>query len=304
MSAIQPPTNKQQPFKGYLCPHSGDTSELCHFQSITASPMHSHHSAEELRLQDYCSARRPIFARDRSKIGEALKLTKEDSSSGSGKYRGPVILFVVGTESVETFAIHKQLIAAKSEFVRLALQGGWREAKDGVISLPDDDPKTFEIYQAWLYDRKIYTDLWVDGIHDKESRRLMVAWVLGDKLQDTDFKDALMDALVGRIRDTQAFASLRLATSFIYSKTPDGSAPRRLLTDIYTYHGASWWVDEVMSSGLQETYAVDFLKDLSKRQLTQRGPSSLNSAAYMAFKPGCAYHDHKPGKCFRVILLS
>ncbi|PPJ52863.1 hypothetical protein CBER1_11312 [Cercospora berteroae] len=303
MSAAQLPTNKQQPFKDYLCPHPDNTGELYNFQSITASPAHSHHSAEELRLQDYYSARRPIFGRDRSKMGEALKLTKEESSSGSGKYRGPVILVVVGTNSVETFAIHKQLLAAKSEFVRLALQGNWREAKAGVISLPDDDPKTFEVYQAWLYDRKIYTDLWVDGIHDKESRQLMNAWVLGDKLLDTDFKDALMDALVGRLRDTQAFAGLRLATSFIYSKTPDGSAPRRLLTDIYTYHGASWWVDEVMHSGLQETYAVDFLKDLSKRQLTQRGPSILNSAAYMAAKTSCAYHDHKPGKCFRVTIF-
>ena len=279
----------------------------CHYYNITATTPYAQLSTEELRLRDYHASRTPVFAPDPSKeAGEVLKLSVQKPESGSGKFRGPVITFVVGTKDAETFAIHQNVVSKQSAFVRLALQGNWQEAKSRVIPLPDDDPKTFEIYQAWLYDRKIYTDRWIVGFTglDTEPRRLLKAWILGDKLLDTNFKDALMDALIGRLSDTEAFAAFRAATSFIYTRTPDGSAPRRLLTDIYTYHGASWWVDELMHSGLQETYAVDFLRDLSKTQLTQRNPCTVSAAAYMAPKISCAYHDHKPGKCFRVILLS
>ena len=47
--------------------------------------------------------------------------------------------------------IHKEFICHLFSFFRSATDGTWAEARTGVVDLPDDDPKIFEIFEHWLY---------------------------------------------------------------------------------------------------------------------------------------------------------
>ena len=196
-------------------------------------------SFEELRVTHYAATdgiqRR--YAKSASTTQNVpVALSVERPENGSRRYRGPVITFKVGNENSELFMIHESLVTGSSEFARLALQREWKEAADRIIPLPEDEPDIFEIYQAWLYDRSIYTEYWLGSEESAdEAVRLLKAWGLGDKLLDTQFKDAIMDALIGRMNDIASYCAsgtlsgYRRLIAVVYNKTPDDSAPRRLM---------------------------------------------------------------------------
>ena len=214
-----------------------DSSHQIFYHSITAMtqvPAISSKSFEELRALHY-SVHRDFYAlaacRTATKQKPPLAIDVKKPEAGSRKYRGPTITFKVGEESPELFLVHGSVLTGASDFVRLALQRDWQEATSRVIPLPEDEPDIFEIYQAWLYDRSIYTQYWLGAEEAAdEAVRLLKAWILGDKLMDGKFKDAIMDVLIGRMNDTGSLAGYRRLAGFVYSKTPDGSPPRRLIT--------------------------------------------------------------------------
>jgi len=53
----------------------------------------------------------------------------------------------------ETFPVHKAILR-KSEYFRKALDGGFREAGDQAIDLPEEDPDIFSFVVAYLYEEK------------------------------------------------------------------------------------------------------------------------------------------------------
>jgi len=53
----------------------------------------------------------------------------------------------------ETFYVHRDILT-KSEYFRKALNGGFREAQDQAIDLPEEDPSLFSFVVAYLYEEK------------------------------------------------------------------------------------------------------------------------------------------------------
>jgi hypothetical protein len=86
--------------------------------------------------------------------------------------------------------------------------------------------------------------------------------------------------------------------------TPEGSPIRRLLVDMYTYHGKADWLDGQKN--------VDFLADLAGCLLTKRrnkqqqqqqepsGPEVNGCEYYYHGEEGGCYSDKIPGHMFRV----
>ncbi|KAI5358143.1 Putative SKP1/BTB/POZ domain superfamily protein [Septoria linicola] len=304
-------TSGSQPLTGSAVPDHTTPGEVPVFQSITASLLESI-SLEELRLRDYGAGRTPLTTAKPNLCsgpsGPPVKLTVRSAENGSSEFRGTMLTFEVGADNPESFLIHEGVAKRASEFVRLALQRDWQEATNRIISLPDDEPDIFEIYQSWLYERKIYTPFWLGAEQSAdEPVRLVKAWALGDKLLDIDFKDAVMDALINRMRSiSPAFAGYRRLNAFIYSITPDKSAPRRLMTDIFAHEGNANWTDDP-SCLPEDPYTADFLRDLAKEQyrLRQRlvGSSQVSGEdsgpLYRSLEATCRYHDHEFGKCPR-----
>lgn len=204
-----------------------------------------------------------------------------------------VISFLVGKLSPEKFAIHESIIKPRSEFVRLALRGEWKEANDRTIPLPDDEPQVFSLYQEWLYSGLIYTrPSQLLPKDDDEFALLTQAFILGDKLMDLDFKDSIVDAITEKLRKEQTFDTS--LTNLVWENTPDGSPLRRLWMDVYFYFGSAEWLDSKL---MGEPVSSEFMVDFSRYQMQNRtGFGSLGKDA-MFFQ--CTYHEHGLRPCYR-----
>jgi hypothetical protein len=63
--------------------------------------------------------------------------------------RGEVVAITIGpTKAI--FNVHKDLICHHSEYFRIAYNGRWKEAEDGVV-LEDIEVEVFELFVHWLY---------------------------------------------------------------------------------------------------------------------------------------------------------
>lgn len=192
-----------------------DNGVVCGFQSITSHQDYRNLSLEELRLKDYSldkgvvarpSEDTPLEGLVKTSIPLGLassrpKLCKVDLAFGSNPYNSKTILCRVGKEDAQEFIVHEHLLVANSEYAQTALKKEWNEASEGVFSLPEDDINSFDLYQQWLYTGKIYVNRVSNQLQDRHHyERLVRAYTLGEKLIDCNFKDAIVDCIISRLR--------------------------------------------------------------------------------------------------------
>lgn len=96
------------------------------------------------------------------------------------------------------------------------------------------------------------------------------AFVFSEKMQDSDFKDAVVDALIHTVatpdeKGVRWYPTMQ-SVDRAYTGTPKGSPIRRLLVDMYTFHGRKDWLDSRKN--------VDFLADLAGCLLRDRSEHS------------------------------
>ena len=96
------------------------------------------------------------------------------------RLRNPIsILVTVGNaKATTTWSIPKELLTHHSPFLATMIT-------DNKISLPEDNPKTFELFIQWLYAGEIDTSA-------TNSEPYVKAWILGDKLKCLTFRDHAM----------------------------------------------------------------------------------------------------------------
>lgn len=209
----------------------------------------------------------------------------------------------VGTDPIATFTIHENLLTARSEFVRLALGGGGEEASTRTIPLPDDDPAVFTIYQQHLYTGLIHTrsidKTSISTVDTKQQETaeystLVHAYILGSKLLDTAFKDALIDSIIEKLRAQHTFDTH--LTCLVYENTPPSSPLRRLWIDIYYFFGKADWLAD------GNDVSEEFSMELAKVQMRLRGDFGAAVAKRRLekmFGEVCEYHEHAGGYCHR-----
>lgn len=208
-----------------------------------------------------------------------------------GRLGHQMVTFQVGGERGEKFSVHESVIVHRSEFVRLSLQGDWKEAKERVIPLSDDDPAMFALYQHFLYSGAIYTKGLDTGTHTSNEYELLVKmYVFGEKILDSGFKDATIDAMIDKMRTNECFDT-RL-TDLVYDGTPEGSPLRRLWLEVYYWAGKAEWLDE---NCVGAPVNSEFLCDFSKFQMSQR----VGFGRAMFADGDCTYHSHVSALCYR-----
>lgn len=161
--------------------------------------------------------------------------------------------------------MHKTLLREASGFFASAVKEEWSKGRKQRIPLPDDNALVVDLYLQWLYTRRIITrerlvgedkeakeekqceEEKEDGVEKKEEEGmnghefevLPGAFVFGEKVQDGDFKDAVVDALIHTVAapDEKGVRWYPIAQSVdrAYTGTPAGSPIRRLLVDMYTF---------------------------------------------------------------------
>ncbi|KAI9925739.1 hypothetical protein ASPWEDRAFT_29557 [Aspergillus wentii DTO 134E9] len=204
-----------------------------------------------------------------------------------------------------SFFIHENLICARSEFFRKAMSESPTAAQERVINLPKCKPDTFQLYIHWLYTATIPLHSVCTADPAFPYVLLMTeAYVLGEDISDTNFKDTVIYALQHQI--TRIVASgfdvgelLLKATVKAYGNTPESSPIHRFLIDQYVKQGGAQH-----SRGPVETDDIpkEFYIDLSVALI-----STENRKQPKLFVGMCQYHCHghdEPTKCYRKKLFT
>jgi hypothetical protein len=183
--------------------------------------------------------------------------------------------------------LHKDLLCKKSPYFTAAANDCWKEGQEGRVPLPNDDPAAFALYVQWVYRDRIFSsqDMGDTGGNREEIDLLIEAFVLGEKLQDQNFKDAVIDSLVDTPdgQDTRWYPR-SAAVDRAYKGTPESSPLRKLLVDMHFFHGCADWLNGATN--------VDFLRDLAKDFLQDREGFVTRTDRTRAQLAGCSYHSH------------
>ena len=187
----------------------------------------------------------------------------------------------------KAYTLHTCYARKSSEFLSTALNGSWKEAKDGKIRLPDANPCLFEHYSQWLYTGELDINLDKEDATKEEIAAynyevLMRLYVMAHFLLDTAFRNVVVDSTIKTLDNTK-FRPGVPSIRYIWDKTPEKCAMKRLITRLWTLDvPASHFRDTEGYPGFQASLLEDFcrLRD-SSMQL-----EGVN------FKTRCSYHEH------------
>lgn len=165
-------------------------------------------------------------------------------------------------EHKTTWHLPKDLLAHYSTFFATALKGDFAEASTNAISLPEVEPRVFEVFVQWLYLGIFHREKASRHSVSRHSQ-LAEAWILGDRLGCAAFQDFAMLKLTSyhkRYVINQSFVTLA------YRNSPSGSKLRRCLVAHYLYdrfHKPAPRCEEWTPDGDEEEI-VDFLVDVGR----------------------------------------
>jgi len=170
----------------------------------------------------------------------------------------------------------------------------WTGDNDRILELPDDEPENIKVYVAWLYSNRTFTKL-EDGV-DKESdigfNGLLNAYIFGDKIQDSDFKDAIIDAFIEKTEETKSYY---INARKMWEYTPPGALIRRYMVDTYVWEGREKWLEYIPY--LNQDFLVELGRALYKRI---KLPKDYTGVAPFVHD-SCLYHEHtsKGKPCYK-----
>ncbi|KAJ4365564.1 hypothetical protein N0V83_008184 [Neocucurbitaria cava] len=174
-----------------------------------------------------------------------------------------------GAETVK-FPVHEALLRKSSLFFDNAMKPEWAASKldPRDVDLTDEDPEVFKVYLHWLYMRTLPTvhrDLNLRG-QKHEFDQLSNCYILGEKLMDVRFKNAILDGVVDAMNNTP-FCTGKMpgeaSINIIYSGTSEGSPARRLLVDIWVMYAGENWIKH-LTDKLPHEFVLEFSRALLK----------------------------------------
>lgn len=211
-------------------------------------------------------------------------------------------------KSEKKFTVDKEILRKSSPFFDAACKRDWKEGEEGVVRLTLVEPLYFRVYANWVYgvgldpgtvDAKDIMDAvgfgWWDKSLDEREKGYVKLWLLialyiaGDVLGDTKFQDAVLDALLPRVRDNTRGLDPH-AISMAWERTVEGCTLRRLILDALVIYPPRGGLKEGPSR-----YPPDFLFALCNRQINVRSDierDELQSTTY----DKCQYHQHDKGE--------
>jgi hypothetical protein len=195
-------------------------------------------------------------------------------------YCGCIQVHVGEDDKKHIFDVHESLITARSLFFKKALSGDWKEAKDRVVMLPEDDSVTFRRYVYLLYTGSfiVIPDPLPENYRGTDERQnLLRLYVLAEKLQDSETENAVLEAML-LSRQLRGDGLLYLPSyndiTLLYSGTTTGSPMRKMIVEMWSNSEASNW----LTKETQE-WPSDFLYELSVKLLDRRDVPSTDPTA-------------------------
>lgn len=182
--------------------------------------------------------------------------------------------------------MHQTLVSEQSQFFAKTFSKSWKENVERVVRLPDCQPAHFQLFFLWLYKRCIFSGSdALRGAIDPEWSLLAHAWLLGDYLQATDFKDAITDTLIAKVSDT-FLGAWQTMHEIIYPRSTHNAPIRRLIADI----AACKWENQDIKTLRVDPEWAEFLPDLSAALAERRGKEFGEDVPWESDR--CRYHEH------------
>ena len=220
-------------------------------------------------------------------------------------------------------------MCSRSAFFDAALSQNWKESREKRIRLPTDNADAVHTYLSCLYDKAHFkfTVRTLDRHYEgnkpvrswagDEVMRLLHLYVLADKLQDVDFADSMLDALI-MFCDKVGMWPVEEAL-FGYEHTTEESPLRKLLCDIIVCEGDDNWIEGLSKvteteqsrspttgeadSSVSPTARWELWRDVAQGFLREKGKGCLGRLPWHADAPyactnfqkvtkSCQYHLH------------
>lgn len=189
----------------------------------------------------------------------------------------------------EVFGVHERLIRAYSPFFDKAMSGNWQESSRRAVELPDDEPTIFQLYIHWLYYETLPVFCNEPGLSgNAEYLELIKAYILGDKLMDSKFQDAVIDAIieksVSKASDGASWYPVGEALEYTYNNTNGSALIRKLLVDMYVIYGhGNWLHDWGEAASIPQPFLSELasrLLDLDRRDVVSRLKMKIEASNY------------------------
>ena len=155
---------------------------------------------------------------------------------------------IVGkNENEETFYLHDEQATKFSDVLAAAVKGGFKEAEERTVKLPEDDSELFQIFAGFTYSGAIHSQAPEEKTPDpwQELTRLANLWGLGEKLQAGELKDAAVDATIEVLRACGSYPTALHRNIYPRGTCPSGM--RKLCMDI-----AVWEFDDRNMANLEQ----------------------------------------------------
>lgn len=131
-------------------------------------------------------------------------------------------------EDRQSFRVNEQMIRSSSSFFDKALAGEWKEALNRTVEMPSDDPDVFAVYMHWLYcgtipilyHKERHSIKGDEFFSSAEHYALVKAYILGDKILDPRFQNAIIDAIAEKVNKVNTIALVHMLSDMC-TKTPE-----------------------------------------------------------------------------------
>jgi hypothetical protein len=169
-----------------------------------------------------------------------------------------VIIHAGKEENFQTFAIHENILSARSQQFKDHLSGLVSERGFKVINLPDMDPQAFSLYVQLLYTGHIPSGSpTIKTVEEYDP--LCKLYVLVRKFDDVASQNAALAVILSKATEPFASAEVTLPrrehVGIIYSGAEGPCAGKRLMVDLYT--------SQATGEQLQDEFPAEFMGELA-----------------------------------------
>lgn len=130
-----------------------------------------------------------------------------------------------------------------------------------------------------------------DALHGRETMLHCRLYVLGEKIQDARFKNAVIDAIIAKSEERNETGTLTGWSpsghdiDVLYRGTCKGSLARKLMVRMHLERGDGEWITD------HKTHNREFLEDLCERMLEERDTDRYLGTHEAHYIPTALYHE-------------
>lgn len=193
------------------------------------------------------------------------------------------------------FRVHRGILCDKVPYFRKMFSSGFVEGLEGAAFFPEDDPKCFDSFMAWVYFgtlRALNASTALEKV-DYDSN-LLSLYSFADKLCLPELMDLVLDTYKNTYKKSNRFPRVSLVSD-VYEMTPTKSPLRnfmcRCMYFIFAEYNSvvvrNFWTTDDMATAMSvnKDLTVDFLNLMRSDSL---GLASIDPRAL----PNCDFHCH------------